>query len=171
MLEKIRRILGRTLEWVLIALMVTLTVIVIVAVFYRKTGASLSWYDEIASITLAWITYYGAALAALRRRHIGLDSLLLMLPLPARMWATALAEALVLAFFGALAWAGFEVVRVLKGDTLVSLTWVPVQFTQSVIPIGAALFVVAELLSLPGYWRATRDGVSLDHLDAETEVN
>jgi TRAP-type C4-dicarboxylate transport system permease small subunit len=171
MLETIRRILGRTLEWVLIALMVGLTVIVIVAVFYRKTGASLSWYDEVASITLAWITYYGAALAALRRRHIGLDSLLLMLPPRLRMWATALAEALVLAFFGALAWAGFEVVRVLEGDTLVSLTWVPVQFTQSVIPIGAALFVVAELLSLPGYWRATRDGVSLDHLDAETEVN
>jgi TRAP-type C4-dicarboxylate transport system permease small subunit len=167
MLEIIRRILGRTLEWVLIALMVALTVIVIVAVVYRKSGASLSWYDEIASVMLAWITYYGAALAALRRRHIGLDSLLLMLPLPARMWATALAEALVLAFFALLAWAGFEVVQVLRGDTLVSLRWVPVQLTQSVIPIGAVLFIVAELLSLPFYWRAVRDGVSLDHLEPE----
>jgi len=167
MLEIFRRILGRTLEWVLIALMVGLTVIVIVAVFYRKFGASLSWYDEIASVMLAWITYYGAALAALRRRHIGLDSLLLMLPLPARMWATALAEVLVLAFFALLAWAGFEVVQVLKGDTLVSLRWVPVQLTQSVIPIGAVLFIVAELVSLPFYWRAVRDGVSLDQLEPE----
>jgi TRAP-type C4-dicarboxylate transport system permease small subunit len=167
MLEIIRRILGRTLEWVLIALMVALTVIVIVAVVYRKSGASLSWYDEIASVMLAWITYYGAALAALRRRHIGLDSLLLMLPLPARMWATALAEALVLAFFALLAWAGFEVVQVLRGDTLVSLRWVPVQLTQSVIPIGAVLFIVAELLSLPFYWRAVREGISLDHLEPE----
>ncbi|MDP2621587.1 MAG: TRAP transporter small permease subunit [Hyphomicrobiales bacterium] len=169
MQQKIRRILGRTLEWVLIALMVGLTVIVIVAVFYRKLGASLSWYDEVASIMLAWITYYGAALAALKRRHIGFDTLLLMLPLPARMWATALAEALVLAFFAALAWAGFEVVQVLKGDTLVSLTWVSVQFTQSVIPIGAALFIVAELMSLPGYWRYVRQGISLDHVDAEED--
>ena len=31
---------------------------------YRKAGASLTWYDEIASILLAWVTYYGAALAA-----------------------------------------------------------------------------------------------------------
>jgi len=167
MLEIIRRILGRTLEWVLIALMVALTVIVIVAVVYRKSGASLSWYDEIASVMLAWITYYGAALAALRRRHIGLDSLLLMLPLPARMWATALAEVLVLAFFALLAWAGFEVVQVLRGDTLVSLRWMPVQLTQSVIPIGAVLFIVAELLSLPFYWRAVREGISLDHLEPE----
>ena len=169
MLEIIRRILGRTLEWVLIALMVALTVIVIVAVVYRKSGASLSWYDEIASVMLAWITYYGAALAALRRRHIGLDSLLLMLPLPARMWATALAEVLVLAFFALLAWAGFEVVQVLRGDTLVSLRWMPVQLTQSVIPIGAVLFIVAELMSLPSYWRYVRQGISLDHVDTEED--
>lgn len=167
MLKTLQTILARFLEWVLIALMVALTVIVIVAVFYRKAGESLSWYDEVASIMLAWITYYGAALAALRRRHIGLDSVLLAIPLPVRMWATAVGEFLVIAFFAALAWAGFEVTQVLRGDTLVSLTWVPVQFTQSVMPIGAVLFIFAELLSLPHYWRATRDGISLDHLDVE----
>lgn len=167
MLEKTRRIVGRALEWVLIALMVGLTVIVILAVFYRKAGASLSWYDEVASVTLAWITYYGAALAALKRRHIGFDTLLLTLPARARLTATAVAEALVLMFFALLAWAGFEVVQVLRGDTLVSLTWVPVRLTQSVIPIGAVLFIIAELLSLPAYWRAVREGISLDHVEAE----
>jgi hypothetical protein len=55
-------------------LMVSLTTLVIVAVIYRKAGASLSFYDEVASVVLAWITYYGAALAALRRKHIGFDS-------------------------------------------------------------------------------------------------
>jgi len=51
--------------------MVTLSVVVIVAVCYRIAGDSLSWYDEVASILLAWITYYGAALAALQRKHVG----------------------------------------------------------------------------------------------------
>jgi len=167
MLRKIHRVVGQVLEWVLITLMVALTVTVIVGVLYRKFGASLSWYDEIASVMLAWITYYGAALAALRRRHIGFDTLLLTLPPRPRMWATALAEVLVLAFFALLAWAGFEVVQVLRGDTLVSLRWMPVQLTQSVIPVGAVLFIVAELLSLPFYWRAVREGISLDHLEPE----
>ena len=45
--------LGRTLEWILITLMVTLTTLVIVAVVYRKLGNSLSWYDEVASVVLA----------------------------------------------------------------------------------------------------------------------
>ena len=41
------------LEAIVILLMVTLTLIVLVAVIYRKAGDSLSWYDEVASVLLA----------------------------------------------------------------------------------------------------------------------
>jgi TRAP-type C4-dicarboxylate transport system permease small subunit len=85
------------------------------------------------------------------------------------MWAAALSEVLVIAFFVLLAWAGWEVLQVLEGDALVSLTWVPVQFTQSVIPIGACLFIVCELISLPGYWRAVAASQSLGHEEIEAE--
>ena len=71
MYSRIRKGFQRLLEAIVILLMVTLTTIVLVAVVYRKMGASLSWYDEIASIMLAWLTYYGAALAAVHREHIG----------------------------------------------------------------------------------------------------
>lgn len=170
MLRKAAAILERLLEWILIFLMVALTVVVIVAVIYRKLDASLSWYDEIASIVLSWITYYGGALAALKRRHIGFDTLLLLIPMPLRMWAMATAELFFIGFFVLLAWAGWEVLLVLEGEALVSLTWMPVQFTQSVIPIGGALFVVCELLSLPDYWRATARGLSLEHMEIEAEI-
>lgn len=155
--------LGRTLEWILISLMVGLTTLVVVAVIFRKSGASLSFYDEVASVMLAWITYYGSALAALRRKHIGFDAVLLSIPMPARMWFVALGEVLVIAFFILMAWAGLRVLDVLEGESLVSLTWVPVQLTQSVIPIGAMLFIAAELLSLPAYWRQIAAGQSSDH--------
>jgi TRAP-type C4-dicarboxylate transport system permease small subunit len=59
------------------------------------------------------------------------------------------AEACVLAFFGVLAWAGLRVLSVLTGTSLVSLPWVPASLAQSVIPIGAVLFIAAQLLSLP----------------------
>ena len=143
--------------------MVTLTVVVIVAVIFRKAGASLSWYDEIASILLAWITYYGSALAALRRGHIGFDGVLLALPLKWRAVAVIIAEILVISFFAIMAWAGWRILDVLEGNTLVSLTWVPVQVTQSVIPIGAVLFIIAELLSIPAYWEHVKAGVSSEH--------
>ena len=34
-------------------------------------------------------------------------------------------------------------------ETLVSLEWVPLWFTQSVVPVGAGLFILGQLLSLP----------------------
>ena len=150
MVAALRRYLEAALEWFVIFQMVVLTVVVIVAVLFRIYGNSLSWYDEIAAIQLSWITYYGAALAALKRRHIGFDSVLLSLPVNLRMAGVVLAEAFVIAFFAALAWTGWQVLQVLEGDMLVSLTWVPVQITQSVIPIGAVLFMICQTAQCSG---------------------
>ena len=55
-----------------------------------------------------------------------------------------------------LAWLGYDVLLVLAGDTLISLPDVSTQFTQSVIPIGAILFVLAELFNLPIVLREAR---------------
>ncbi|WP_340107206.1 TRAP transporter small permease [Pikeienuella sp. HZG-20] len=168
-MTRVRNGLEWLLEWVVIALMVGLTVVVVVAVVSRLLGESFSWYDEVAAIGLAWVTYYCSALAALKRRHIGFDSVLLALPPRFRIAAALFGEAVTLGFFGLLTWAGIRVFQVLEGDTLVSLTWVPVQLTQSVIPVGAALFIVAQLLSAPVYLRAVRAGISLEnHEDEET---
>ena len=138
-----------TLEWVVLGLMAALAIIVVVGVGFRKLGASLVWYDEVASILLAWLTYYGAALAALHRAHIGVPTLVDRTRGRVRAALVLLAEAIVLVFFAALAWAGIRVLSVLGGTTLVSLPWVPMALAQSVIPIGAVLFIVAQLLTLP----------------------
>lgn len=134
--------------------MVAILVVVVLGVTYRKLGSSLVWYDEVASILLAWLTYYGAALAALKRAHIGVPDLLRALSGTPRFVLFALGEIGVFAFFAVLAWYGIEVLTLLGGDTMVSLPNVPTRVTQSVIPIGALLFILAELLSLPRAWRA-----------------
>lgn len=152
----------RLLETIVIFLMVSMVVVVVLGVVYRKAGASLVWYDEIASIMLAWLTYYGAALAALKRAHIGVPALVDHAPPRLRVWLVILSEVFVFGFFILLAWVGYEVVLVLKGDYLVSLPEISTQFTQSVIPIGAVLFVIAEALSLPEVLRKARATTSAD---------
>lgn len=154
----------------MIFLMITLTAVVIIAVMFRIAGNSLSWYDEVAAIQLSWVTYFGAGLAALKRRHIGFDSVLLSIPMPTRMIGVLVAEAVVIGFFLVLTYTGLQVLEVLEGEMLVSLTWVPIQFTQAIIPIGGALFVLCELLSLPDYWRMTAAGISLEHAEIDEEV-
>jgi len=134
---------------VVLALMTTLALVVVVGVGFRKAGASLVWYDEVASILLAWLTYYGAALAALHRAHIGMPTLVDRAGGWVRTVMVLAGEVCAVAFFGVLTWAGIRVLSVLGGTTLVSLPDVPMALAQSVIPIGGALFILAQLLSLP----------------------
>jgi TRAP-type C4-dicarboxylate transport system permease small subunit len=68
-----------------------------------------------------------------------------------------LREAVVIAFFLLLAWAGWRVLLVLEGSYLIGLPWMPTRVTQSVIPLGAVLFVLAELLSLRSETRSGDD--------------
>jgi len=158
----LRRWFERLLETIVILLVAGLTAIVILAVVFRYTGSSLSWYDEIASIGLVWLTYYGSALAALKGSHIGVAGFVAAMPPKLRVAATLFAEAVVLVFFVMLAITGFEVLSVVGNDRLVSLPEVPVSLTDSVIPIGAVLFIVAELLRLPTTLRDARRGVFVD---------
>jgi TRAP-type C4-dicarboxylate transport system permease small subunit len=139
----------RLLEWVVIALMAALAVEVTIGVVFRTFGASLVWYDEIASILLAWLTFYGSALAAAKRAHIGCPEVIAMLPPGARVAARLLADILVIAFFLLVGWTGYTILDVLATDNLVSLPEVSVAYTQSVIPISAVLIVLAEALTLP----------------------
>lgn len=156
MLARLRVGFERLLELVVILLMIALAVEVLLGVTYRKLGASLGWYDEVASVTLAWLTYYGAALAALKGAHIGFPGIVAALPPRARIPVILVGEFFVFAFFLALTWTGWQVLEVLATDTLVSLPDVPVSLTQSVIPIGGALFLVAEALHLADVLREAR---------------
>lgn len=139
----------RVMEWLVIALMVALFVEVTVGVIFRMLDRPLVWYDELASVLLAWLTYYGAALAAFKRAHIGFPGLVRSFRPALRLPVVVFAELLTIAFFVLLAWIGASILDVLATDYLVSLPSVSVMYTQSVIPIGAALYVVAELLVLP----------------------
>lgn len=167
MTARLERGFERLLEVIVMLLTGGLATVVLLAIIYRKMGASLVWYDEIASIMLAWLTYYGAALAALKRAHIGFPGLVEALPPGPRVAAVIAGEVFVIGFFALLAWVGWEVLLVLEGTYLISLPNVPTQLTQSVIPLGALLFIVAQLLSLPRAIDEARRGV---HHEALPEV-
>ena len=137
LMAAVRRRYEQALEWLVIALMAVLAIEVTTGVAFRSAGYSLAWYDEVASILLAWLTFYGSALASVKRAHIGCPELVALLPPAPRMLARLVVELLVIVFFG------------LETDHLVSLPEVSIGFVQSVVPISAALIIAAELLNLP----------------------
>ena len=148
-LARVRSTYEKFLEVIVIALMAVLAIEVTIGVVFRSIGHSLVWYDEIASILLAWLTFYGSALAAAKRAHIGCPEVMALLPPRVKLFFRIVAEVLVIAFFGLIAWVGYSVLDVLATDSLVSLPQISVAYTQSVIPISAVLILVAEILTMP----------------------
>jgi C4-dicarboxylate transporter DctQ subunit len=155
-LSTIREGFERLLEAIALILMVSLTLLIVAGATFRYLGDALSWYDELASIGLVWLTYYGSALAALRGAHIGVPGLVNAMPPKVRLATTLFAEAMVFLFFIMLAFYGFKVLVILQGEHMISLPEVPTQLTQSAIPIGAVLFMIAEALRLPEILRDAR---------------
>lgn len=153
-LQQLRRGYERALEWLVIALMVALAVEVTAGVVFRYVGYALVWYDEVASILLAWLTFYGSALASVKRAHIGCPELIEQLAPPKRRVFDIVAQLLVIGFFALLLWVGVSILPVLATDHMVSLPAVPMSVVQSVIPISAALILAAEILHLAGLLRS-----------------
>ncbi len=155
-LQAFRRGYERFLEWVCIALMAALAAEVVTGVVFRYAGHSLVWYDEVATILLAWVTFYGAALAVLKHAHMGVPEIVRMLPPGPRVVAAVVAQLCTMAFFVLLAWVGYAILEILASDRLVSLPEVSVAYANSVIPVSAVLFVAGQLLVFPEVLREAR---------------
>ena len=157
-IKKFRQGYERLLEWITITLMVTLAVVVTAGVVFRYAGKPLVWYDEVATILLAWVTFYGSALAVLKHGHMGVPEIVKMMPRGPRVAVTVFAQAATIAFFVLLAWTGVTILDILASDRLVSLPWVSVAVANSVIPISAVLIVIAQLLVFPEVLDEARRG-------------
>jgi TRAP-type transport system small permease protein len=147
-MQRFRAHYGLFLERVVMTLMIVLFLEVTVGIVFRVAGSSLVWYDELASVLLAWLTFYGSALASVKRAHIGCPELVERCA-PALQRALAiLAQVLVILFFVLHGWVGLSIMPALMGDSLVSLPWLPMNVVQSVIPISSAMIVLAEAMYL-----------------------
>ena len=160
-LEKVRAAYEVALEWLVIVLMAVLFLEVTLGVLYRTFGEALVWYDEVASILLAWLTFYGSALASVKRAHIGCPEVVALMPPRAKLAFRVLAEVLTIGFFLLMGIMGYRVLGVLEGDTLVSLPSVPIAWVQSVVPISSVLIVAAELVTLPAVLRNALRGPAI----------
>ena len=129
-------------------MMIAMAVTVVVGVIFRWSGHALVWYDEVASVQLAWLTYYGSAYAALKGAHIGVPNIIKSFPLGLRKILWVVSKIIIYGFFILLAYYGYKVLTLIGGETLVTLEWVPQIFVQSVIPVASCLFMLSETLRL-----------------------
>ena len=128
--------------------MIALAAEVTLGIVFRALGRSLAWYDEVASVLLAWLTFYGSALASVRRAHISCPEVVDQAPPRVKRALNIVAQVFVIAFFALLGWVGASILPIIASEALVSVPSVSMAVVQSVIPVSCALILVAELLHL-----------------------
>lgn len=166
----IEKALLRAVEAICLALLVTLTLSVVYSTTMRYLGASPSWYDEIASVLLAWLTYFGAVYATFHRQHLGFAGLVLALPTAFGVIVFIVGEILVIGFFAVVAWYGYRILPVAGFDALLSLPWLSLDIVQSVVPITSGLIILVTLLTFPRALASVRAGVDHEHSEIEAAI-
>ncbi|NVO24753.1 TRAP transporter small permease [Donghicola mangrovi] len=170
MVARFEKLLLWLIETICLILLITLAVSVIYSTTMRYLGASPSWYDEIASVLLAWLTYFGATYALFMRHHMSFGGLVMALPRPAAIGFALLSEVLVIGFFAVVAWYGNAILAVAKWDSLLSIRWMTLDIVQSVIPITAVLMIIGTLLTMPRALRNAASGIDTDHAEIEQAI-
>jgi TRAP-type C4-dicarboxylate transport system permease small subunit len=145
----------RYLQYFIFLQMILLSLTVVVGVCFRWSGHSLVWYDEVAGIQLAWITYFGSAYASLKGLHIGMPTLIKVFPKDIRKILFVISKIIIFLFFLILTYYGTKVIIVLRGDTLVTLDWIPQSFVQAVIPASSVLIIISEFFSYEEAYKQT----------------
>jgi TRAP-type C4-dicarboxylate transport system permease small subunit len=157
-IQEFKKKYDKALEFVLFAMMVAMATVVILGVSFRWAGHALTWYDEVASMQLAWLTYYGSAYAALKGGHISVPRILKSFPLHIRKPLFFLSKLFVYSFFILLTYYGFKVMFLVQGETLTTIDWFPQPLAQSVIPVASILFILSETLNFKDSYQQMMEG-------------
>ena len=170
MMARFTHWLDLALQVATIALIVVLSCVVLLGVAYRYTGNSLIWYDEVAAVLLAWITFSGAAFAVLRNAHLGFSGLLYSLPPTIRAVVFWIGEVIFFASLGAIGWAGWAILDIFGNETMTTLRFVPRSVVQSIIPVSAGVMLLGRALTLPERLSDLRVGLDPETREIEHEI-
>ncbi|MCU0774366.1 MAG: TRAP transporter small permease [Ideonella sp.] len=164
-LARLEDLVVRVNQWLVIALMASMAVLVFVNVVCRYLfNFSIIWVEELTQYQMIWVAYLGAGLALREGRHVAVDTLQDLLPAPLRRYLRALIGMGMGAFLAALVVLGYQIV-VFTWNQETPVMNVPTGLPYLAVPIGAA----AMLLHLLLFWRrfVERDFIPIEDLGAD----
>ncbi len=130
--------------------MVVMTGAVFLSVIFRYGfNKPLLWSDEVASASLAWMTFIGAAmLYSQRNGHLNLTFLLDRLGPPRRRFATMIADLIELALLAVVCVGGLVFIH-FNRDAVTSALELPLYLVYGVVPVTAFVamaFLIRRML-------------------------
>ena len=148
-MQKMKRVLDRFLETLLMASVAVLVIDVLWQVFTRFViGRPSSWTEELATFLLIWVSLLGAAVALGRGAHLGIDYFTNMLPKNTRIQTEIFVFAVVSLFSFLVMFVGgiSLVMQTLALEQISGALLVPMGYVYLAVPISGAFLVLYSLI-------------------------
>jgi TRAP-type C4-dicarboxylate transport system permease small subunit len=158
-MKKTHDVILRVVEYIVILLMIAMFLLVVIAVIFRKAGHSISWYDEFAGYILVWVTFWGSVVALEKRRHIGFETVIELLPKFLQRSIMSCVYLLLIFLNLILILHGWKLTTELSGETAITLP-IPVGYIYLVIPVAASLMFLLCLIQIKQLWIKRGEGGS-----------
>jgi C4-dicarboxylate transporter DctQ subunit len=150
----IDRGLGIVEEAVSVAALVALSLLVIIQVFWRYVLSSgILWTDEVITILMVTMVMFGAAAVTRRGLHTELLVFVDMMPPALRKIVRILTSLIGLAFLLVFLFASARYCLTTAGMVTTVLR-VPMQYTYTLLPLGAVLTIYEYVKSMPASFGA-----------------
>lgn len=152
-----KRWLDRCTDAFLALLIIGMTLVVSISVFYRYVlNHPLSWSEEITRLMIVWLSFVGAYMAMRENKHIGFDLLVSKFSPKAKALVSLIGNLLILVFLLVVFWEGIsfsrEFLNVGMPYTNLPIGWL----YYSVFPVSGALMILQTFLSLGALWKSIR---------------
>jgi TRAP-type C4-dicarboxylate transport system permease small subunit len=134
-------------------------VLMFLATFANVVGryffnSPIQWAEEFSRYSFLWVVFLGAVVCTKHKRHVGIDTLVNILPGHFRVWVNVVADLFVLALMGVIVWYGGVLT---SGATQVTATLNIPQYTvYIVVPVSGALGFLYTLSDLKTHVREVR---------------
>lgn len=156
MLSKIAESIETIVSWLLHLILSVMIISITTQVVGRYVfGYSPSWTEEVARMSIAWITMLGSAVVMRKDGHIAVTVVVDSLPPKLAKILIFIRECLILMMAGSLAWFGYGF-AVIGGRRASPALEVSMFYPFLAIPVGSVL--IAVLLALHMSDRLTRKG-------------
>jgi TRAP-type transport system small permease protein len=135
------RLVGRTVDWVVIAIGAAMATMVFVNVCLHFFHRDLAWVTEFGELLMVWVTFLGGACAAQRGAHMTITEFIDKLDPARRRWADLAVQGLCLGMLLVLTRYGWSLVGSNWDNQLTVLEW-PMAIQYMGMALGCTLMAV-----------------------------
>jgi TRAP-type C4-dicarboxylate transport system permease small subunit len=144
--------IDRAIDFFLAMLVIGMTVVVTVSVFFRYVlNYPLSWSEEVTRLMIVWLSFVGAYMAMREDKHIGFDLFISKLPDGIKKGIGLVGQFLIVLFLLVYVWQGTkfagEFLNVGMPYTNIPVGW----FAYSVFPVSGVLMLVQTAITIRGF--------------------